>query len=115
MKTKNLLLALLVIFTIGEHAFAQKKKETIIIITSAQCDMCKKRIEDAVLAIAGVKSAVLDVKTAEITVVFNNTKSSADAISQTISKLGYDADNIKADHDAYHKLPACCQKQGHHH
>jgi cation transport ATPase len=115
MKTKTILLSLLAIITMSSGSTAQKKKETILIKTSAQCDMCKKRIEDAVYAIVGVKSAELNVKTAELKVIFNNTKTNSSDIRNTISKLGYDADNVKADHDAYNKLPPCCQKSGHHH
>ncbi len=111
----SILLTFVIVFSIQSESFAQKKKETIIIKTSAQCEMCEKRIEDAVLSVKGVSAADLNVKTSDLKVVFNNTKINADAIRQVVSKLGYDADSVKADHDAYHKLPTCCQKPGHHH
>lgn len=110
-----ILLSIVLMLGLQNESFAQKKKETVIIKTSAQCEMCEKRIEDAILSVKGVSSADLNVKTAELKVVFKNTKTNADAIRQVVSKLGYDADSIKADHDAYHKLPPCCQKPGHHH
>ncbi len=102
-------------FLFSGSSFAQKKKETIVIKTSAQCEKCKKRIEDAVMMESGVKSADLDVKTGEIKVTYIDSKTNADAIRTIISKIGYDADSIPADHDAYHKLPTCCQKDGHSH
>jgi copper chaperone CopZ len=111
---KTLLFATFILLCINT-SYAQKKKETVIIKTSAQCKMCEKRIEDAVIAVNGVLSADLNVGSAEIKVVFNNRKTNAETIRQVISKLGYDADAIKADHDAYHKLPSCCQKPGHQH
>ena len=36
--------------------------------------------------------------------------SNPETIREVISKLGYDADNVKADNDAYNKLDGCCKK-----
>jgi mercuric ion binding protein len=55
------------------------------------------------------------VATSELKVVYLTAKTNVDAIRNTISMMGYDADQVKADHAAYHKLPPCCQKSGHQH
>ena len=44
----------------------------------------------------------------------NNTdKTSPEEIKEAISKLGYDADEVKADSAAYNKLPSCCKVGAH--
>jgi len=52
----------------------------------------------------------LDEKAMTITVYYNAEKTSLLAIKTALSKLGYDADEIKADVDAYDKLDGCCKK-----
>ncbi len=89
-----------------------EKKATIKIKTSAECDMCKKRIEKEMAFIKGVKKADLDLATRVLTVTYQTKKTSPEAIKAAISKIGYDADDVKADNKAYKKLPECCQSQG---
>jgi mercuric ion binding protein len=81
--------------------------------TSAQCDMCKKRIEKKISLEKGVKSVVLDVDSKVLTIVYNKTKTDAKALKTAVSKVGYDAEDVVADPTAYKKLPECCQKGGH--
>ncbi len=92
-----------------------KKTEEIKIKVSSQCNTCKETIEKALYFEKGVKSSNLDIKNKEVTVVYNPAKTTADKIRLAISKVGYDADDVKADEVAYHKLPKCCQKGGHDH
>ena len=44
-----------------------------------------------------------------MTVKFDTTKISLDAIEQLVAKSGYDNDAYYGDDYAYGKLPACCQ------
>ncbi len=90
-------------------------KETITIQTSAQCGACEKRITEAVTKVDGVKKVSFDDATKKLTVTFIGAKTNATALKQAISAIGYDADDIAANHDAYHNLPSCCQKDGHKH
>lgn len=87
---------------------AQGKKE-IQIKTSAQCEMCKDRIEKALSYEKGIYSSNLDLNTKVVTVVYNPKKNSPDKIRLAISKVGYQADDIKADPFAYEALPPCCK------
>lgn len=87
---------------------AQVKKE-IQIKTSAQCGMCKDRIEKALSYEKGISSSSLDLKTKVVTVVYNSKKISPDKIRLAISKVGYQADDLKADPFAYEALPPCCK------
>ena len=93
----------------------KKKTETVKIKTSAECDMCKERLETALAYTAGVKKSDLDIESQIITVTYNPNKITADEIRKVIAKTGYDADDVKADHAAYDQLPDCCKKNAHGH
>lgn len=89
---------------------AQKAKlDTVRIKTSAECTMCKSKVEKEVGLMKGVKSVNVDLTTQIATVVYNNTKTEPAKIRTVISNAGYDADDVKANNRAQKKLPACCQ------
>ena len=56
-----------------------------------------------------MKSYTYDQKTAKLTINYDAKKTNPDQLRQQISKLGYNADNVKADAAARAKLPACCR------
>lgn len=116
----NKLIWLSFIFVLGFVVQAQaqktkkrKKVETISIKTSAQCGMCKDRIEKAMAYEKGVKKAVLDVDSKILTVTYKTRKTNPKKLRKAVSKVGYDADKVVAEEKAYSKLPMCCQKGGH--
>lgn len=86
---------------------------TVQIKTSAQCGMCKDKLEHKILNKRGVKNATLDIDTQIFTIDFTH-DTDEDALKEAISKLGYDADDVPADEKAYSKLPDCCRKDGGH-
>lgn len=88
----------------------EKKEETIKIKTSAVCGMCKDRIESNMAYEKGVKDVVLNVKTKICTITYKTAKTDPQKLRTAITKIGYDADDMKADENAYDKLPACCKK-----
>ena len=95
---------------IGQTTTTPPAKNTIIKIkTSAECEMCKERIEKEVSLMKGVKKAELDVATKILTVEYNSKKTSAEKIKKAISNIGYDADEVKANNRATKNLPHCCQ------
>ena len=109
---KTILVILAVCFS--QVLFSQQaKKQTVIIQTSAQCDDCKERIEGALNYTKGVKFADLDLETKKVTVQFLTKKTSIETIKAIIAKIGYDADDLKADISAVQKLPKCCQPNWH--
>jgi len=109
---KTTLLSLLMLLAISMAGYSQKSMETVRIKTSAHCEMCKDRLDEALKFTKGVKSASLDLKTKEMVVEYNPEKVSLDAIKSVISKTGYDADDVKRSLKAYAKLPKCC-REGH--
>jgi mercuric ion binding protein len=115
---KLMTLMLITFFTVStQNVMAQKAKKTatIVVKTSTQCGMCKERVEKAMAYEKGVTSSSLDVKKAAFSITYKPTKTSPEKIREAISKLGYDADDVKANQKAYENLPACCQKGGMNH
>jgi len=117
---KNLIRTLLVIFTIilsaNSVSAQQKTVQTAIIKTTIYCDHCKAcescgdRLQKTLLKEKGVQMITLDDKAMTIKVVYNSKKTDITKIKTAISKLGYDADDVKADMVAYESLDGCCKK-----
>jgi len=51
----------------------------------------------------------LDDKAMTFTVYYNAKKNNVQTIREAISKLGYDADGVKADPKVYESLDGCCK------
>jgi copper chaperone CopZ len=107
---KKLILLLVAVLSIQGFMKAQGT-DTLKIKTSAQCEMCKERIENALAYEKGIVNSNLDLKTKIVTVVYKPSKTNSDKIKMALSQVGYDADDVKADPKAYSKLPACCKKK----
>ncbi len=107
---KTAILFFMMIFAGSLMAEAQKTTMTIKIKTSAQCEMCKEKIERALAYEKGVVSSELDMETKEVEVKYKTKKTSPEKIKKAISVVGYDAGEVKADAKAYSKLEACCKK-----
>ncbi len=111
------LFLLLLVLGITGAARAQEKTGTIEIKTSIYCDHCKEcescssRLEDAVYAVKGVRRVDVNDKSMTIQVAYNPKKTDPEQIRKTITTAGYDADDMKADPEAYRKLDDCCKKQ----
>lgn len=105
------------VLLLGQSIYAQTKKadkySEIKIKTSSECGMCKETIEKAMAFEKGVKTSDLNVDTKVVTVKYDAAKTTPEKIKLAISKVGYDADDVKADPKAYSKLSPCCQKGGH--
>ncbi|CAN5683481.1 hypothetical protein BH11BAC1_BH11BAC1_24910 [soil metagenome] len=92
----------------------QAQTDTVIIKTSALCEQCKEKIEHDLSFEKGVKSNVMNLETKEVTVVYNTQKTDPEKIRMAITKIGYDADSLKAVPKAFDRLPECCKAPGHH-
>lgn len=90
------------------NVFAQNK--TVSILTSAQCESCKERIEKNIIFTNGVVNANLDLTTKILNVEYKESKTNPEKIRLALSNIGYDADSVKASVKAYEKLPNCCKK-----
>jgi mercuric ion binding protein len=112
MKTIKLMLIAGTMLLISGAGFAQASKNPgeLKIKSSVVCGQCKDRVESGMVYEKGVKEVTVDLKTKEVTVKYNPSKTTPDELRAALSKLGYDADDVKADKKAYDKLPACCKK-----
>ena len=90
-------------------SFAQTKTETIKV--SGNCGSCKKNIETAATK-AGATKANWDKKTKILTVSYDQSKTSNDAIQKKIASVGYDTEKYPGDEKAYKELDECCQYEG---
>ena len=95
---------------ITSTTFAQKNTEEIKIKTSAQCEMCKTRIEEAMAFEKGIVSSNLDLEDKVLTVTYKTGKTTPEKIRKAVNAVGYDADDTMADPKAYADLPGCCKK-----
>ena len=109
MKKLLSIVALVALFSVST-AFAQKKTEEIKIKTSAQCGMCKTRIETAMAYEKGVTNSDLNLEDKVLTVTYKPGKTTPEKIRKAINAIGYDADDTFADPKAYAALSPCCKK-----
>ena len=103
---KLLTLYILVLFTFGcssDNAKSEVKLESMM------CGMCSATIEDEISKLNGVVTVEIDDD--KKTGVFTYKASVIDlaTIETAISKLGYSANDTKANPDAYEALAPCCQ------
>lgn len=110
---KKLLLLLVAVLGITVLGLAQQKKgsQTVTIQTpTVQCQMCKERIEKFLSREEGVQKVTVDYKNKRTRVTFLTERQNIENIKTAIANIGYDADDVKAEPEAYKKLPKCCQK-----
>lgn len=118
---KSIFKTILIAFTVllfSNGIFAQETKmiQTATIKTTIHCDHCKvcetcgQKFNQTLLKEKGVQMVVVDDKAMTIKVTYNSKKTDLVKIKTAITKLGYDADDIKADSVAYEGLDGCCKK-----
>lgn len=113
---KRILTAALISLT-ALNAKAESKTAKISVKASIYCDHCKqcsscgKRLYDAVYTEKGIRKVSIDPEQKTVEVSYNSGKTSPEAIRKAIAKVGFDADDVKADPTAYEKLDDCCKKQ----
>jgi len=105
---KKIAIVVLVLISFIEPARSQT--DTIRILTTAQCETCKKAIEGDMSFEKGVKKSSLDLDTKILTVVYDSKKTNPEKIRVAVTKIGYDADSLTADPRSYKRLPDCCKK-----
>ena len=118
MKSIQFVIIAFTAFLFSNNLSAQQQKtiQTATIKTAIYCDHCKNcescgdKFNRTLLKEKGVQMVMLDEKAMTIKVTFNSKKTDLAKIRQAISKLGYDADDVKAEEVAYAGLDDCCKK-----
>ncbi len=77
---------------------------------TVQCEKCKARIENYMSHEAGIMKINVDYKKKTTTVTYMTDRTNIENIKAMIANVGYDADDVTAEPDAYKRLPACCKK-----
>lgn len=108
---------ILFLFFISNVIHAQSGAiETAEIKTTIWCDHCQEcadcgvNIFTNVKKVKGVKDVTVDDANHLILVKYRPDKVSIEEIENAIALTGFDANDLKADADAYMRLDACCKK-----
>lgn len=110
---KKLTLFLSAFLAISAIGFSQAKKPVqtaTIQVPTVNCEDCKKRIEDDLKRVDGVQKIVVDFKRKTAKVTFITDRTNIEYIKTAIANIGYDADDVKANPEAYNRLPKTCKK-----
>lgn len=78
-------------------------------VASMQCGTCKKNIERAVKKVDGVIDVKVDKKEKVAHINFDKSKTDISKLENVITAAGYDANDKKADPEAYKNLDDCCK------
>jgi|SRR5690625_2240976 len=111
MKLQNISKSFLIIaFTIFSLSMtAQNKNARASFEVDGVCSMCKERIEKAAVRTKGVKSAIWDVNSHMISVIYDERKTDLNKIKQKIADVGHDTQQFKATDEAYNNIHECCK------
>ncbi len=108
---KNILFGILLLaVTFSAQAQTNKNKNAKYTTeVNGNCDLCKKRIENAAFSVTGVKSAVWDIDSHQLSLILNEEKTSLMDVKKALAKVGHDTDDVKATNESYTNLHSCCQ------
>ncbi|MCL1932991.1 MAG: efflux RND transporter periplasmic adaptor subunit [Candidatus Azobacteroides sp.] len=87
-------------------------EEEATIIVQGLCVMCKDRIEKTAKSITGIFSAVWNIKTKQLFLHYDPSKTSPDDVAKAVARAGHDTEKYKADDAVYQALPECCKYRG---
>ncbi len=90
---------------------AWAKTEMVTIKSSLVCEMCEDNIRNGLIYEKGIKRVTFDLEKAEVYVKYNPKQINLEKIETLITKIGYDANEKKADPVAFKKLDPCCQSK----
>ena len=108
---KTFLLGFIMTATLSIPSFAQQKGTLKVVIKTpgVQCEACKTRIENHLVHEYGVSSVKADYRKHTVTVTYYKDRTNIENIKTALANMGYDADDVTADPEAYKRLPVTCQ------
>lgn len=110
--TVPLLLGLVILLQRYVSPFFQDKVEkTEISLSSLVCERCVERVQSALSSLSGVIQADVLLEQRKAFVLFDESKTNVGNIEEAITAAGYDANDRKADLDAYDRLAECCKNK----
>lgn len=108
---KQFKVTLLAFLSLISAGFAQQKavQKTLIQTPTVQDEACKTRIENRLVHEDGVSSVKADYRKHTVAVVYYTDRTNIENIKTALANMGYDADDVTADPEAYKRLPKTCQ------
>ncbi len=97
----------LVLFTTA--SFAQEKNKKMTMEVDGVCQMCKVRIEKAALGVKGVKYALWDIPSHQLSLIIDERKTNPMKIKTALVAVGHDTKELKATEEAYNTVMPCCK------
>ena len=73
------------------------------------CEMCKIRIEKAALGVKGVKYALWDIPSHQLSLIMDERKTNTMEVKTALVAVGHDTKELKAKEEVYNKIMACCK------
>lgn len=90
-------------------SFAQEKNKKLTMEVDGKCDMCKTRIEKAALGVKGVKYAMWDIPSHELSLIIDERKTDPMKVKTALVSVGHDTKELKATEKAYASVHPCCK------
>ena len=90
-------------------SFAQEKNKKMTFEVDGKCEMCKARIEKAALGVKGVKYALWDIPSHELSLIIDERKTDPMKIKTALVAVGHDTKELKATEEAYDSVHPCCK------
>ncbi|WP_222981679.1 heavy-metal-associated domain-containing protein [Flagellimonas meishanensis] len=106
MKTR---LLIIICFLGSMMGMAQQKNKKMAFEVDGKCEMCKVRIEKAALNVPGVKYALWDIPTHQLSLVVDERKTNPMEIKMALAEVGHDTKELKATQEAYDGIHPCCK------
>ena len=95
---KTTLFSLITLFfftmTITLTAADAEVKTSVFKCKEVNCSGCQKHITEAVKTLDGIKSVKVNLETKLVTVVYDDTKTTADKIKSAIEEAGYETEPV---------------------
>ncbi|QLG45816.1 heavy-metal-associated domain-containing protein [Costertonia aggregata] len=89
--------------------FSQEKNKKLTIEVDGKCDMCKTRIEKAALGVKGVKYALWDIPSHQLSLIIDERKTDPMKVKTALVAVGHDTKELKASKEAYDSVHPCCK------
>ena len=108
---KNILVIImtLIAFSIQAQETKKNKNAKYSIEVNGNCEQCQKRIQKAAFSVKGVKNAIWDIDTHQLSLIINEEKCSLIDVKKKIASIGHDSDDVKAPDAVYNNLHSCCK------
>lgn len=107
---KSFILGIIALTAFSVPSVAQKAVQKAVIQTpGVQDEACKIRIENFLPHEYGVASVKADYRKHTVAVQWYRDRTNIENIKTALANMGYDADDVNADPDAYKRLPIACR------